>query len=190
MKIPATQQNDFAATSETRLRSFLWEYMKISANVLVLTSFFAFALNCCGQIICLSDDGCRQQILDYCKNPKKVPPNLTLAKAMRVKGVLRDPTGAVFAPIERGTIIQLREWETSKVLRSDTIRDDGSFELGLVQPGKYRLVIGVFEEGKIRSLHGFMQLLGTKCDGGEECVIAAPLLTESTDDIENFCDPR
>jgi hypothetical protein len=145
-----------------------------------------------GQTICLTSDGrpCPPDPeMKYCAD-EKVLPNLSIAKPVKLSGILLDGSGV--APIfpETQTIIQIRDSASTTVLLSAPIDEQGRFYLGTVPAGKYRLLAVGVENGKIRRLPLTDQPTALSCNNETVCNLRVATHYHGTDDPIDFCPPK
>jgi hypothetical protein len=115
-------------------------------------------------------------------------PNLTIAKPVKLTGVLFDPSGA---PIQfNKTVIQVRNSRNNGVLFSAVLDEKGRFDLGVVPVGNFRL-IALWEQGaKVRRLPLFDQPKPVSCSGENECHLEIVLAVHGTDEPFESCPPK
>jgi hypothetical protein len=107
--------------------------MKSLARFLAIVTLLIASCGCFAQLVQIGPDD-----PNYCAN-EPVKPNLHLQSAVVVKGRLSDRSGAGFANKK----VEIRRFvsTTKQVIVANTTTDgDGSFDLGLIAKGDYRLV--------------------------------------------------
>jgi protocatechuate 3,4-dioxygenase beta subunit len=115
-----------------------------------------------------------------CKAIEKVRPNLELRQQTQVKGSIKDQAGA---PLENSKV-ELRRYlseaqqQTVKVVHTDK---SGVFELGQIEPGKYRLLAS--------PTRAFKQPDHLKCNQ-KSCSFSIVLQANATDQPDSLCPVR
>jgi hypothetical protein len=157
-----------------------------------MTSYFAagllfLAAIASAQTVCIgTTEECRQSQTEFCAH-EPAPPNLTVPRAAKVVGIVRDQSGAPFAD---GMAIQLRTSSTGRVIRSTVPRANGSFALGSVPAGTYRLIIVSLRKGRVERLAGFDQPSTLQCMGNNSCEITVVPRGHATDNPIDLCGPK
>jgi len=109
---------------------------------------------------------------DYCYKIEKIHPNLELRNQVHVVGTLQDQSGAPFV----GSRVELRKYFSQRKqvsLRVIATDNTGHFDLGIVQPGKYRLLASPNRE--------FKQPSTLQCQTGDMCELKIVLILNPTD---------
>jgi hypothetical protein len=135
-----------------------------------------------GQLICTGDE-CS------CVNEKTAPPNFSVAKAVRVTGLLVDETGAPF--VFDNTIVQVRTFAHKAVIVTARVDSQGRFDLGIVPAGQYRLIAARrLQNGKLERQPLADQPKPMSCSGEADCSITAVQHIHGTDERFEFCPPQ
>jgi hypothetical protein len=118
--------------------------------------------------------------LKGCAQVEKLQPNLTLKVATHVYGNLVDETSAPFenSPIELRTYISQSQQQVVKRISTDV---KGNFDLGTIEPGKYRLLLS--------PSRGFAQPNKLVCSS-KECVLHVIVKANLSDLIAGPCPIR
>ncbi len=137
------------------------------------------------QTVCI---GTSQQCIESQKQKcasELAPANFELPEDRVVKGTVADTTGASFQGVE----VQLRVPKTDAVLQSVAAKN-GTFDLGMVKTGSYRLI--VVKQGKqgFERLRGWDQSKSLVCTDNSTCRISVVLTVHGTDDTIDFCPPK
>jgi len=109
---------------------------------------------------------------DYCSKFEKVLPNLELRNEVHILGSIQDQTTA---PLQNSRV-ELRRYISQinevnvQVVSTD---DKGRFDLGIIKPGKYRLLASPHR--------GFKQPATLLCQNGHECELKITLIVNPTD---------
>ncbi|MGB0123576.1 MAG: carboxypeptidase-like regulatory domain-containing protein [Silvibacterium sp.] len=145
------------------------------------SSSFLFA-----QTICLGTvQQCKEAQRQLCAS-EPAPANLELSEDKSVQGTVSDESGARLKDVE----VQLQVPKTGTVLQSLSTRD-GTFDMGIVKAGSYRLIF--VKQGKqgIERLPLTDQPKSLVCDGGTAvCELAVVLTIHGTDNPIDFCPPK
>jgi hypothetical protein len=118
---------------------------------------------------------------DYCYKIETIRPNLELDKSVHAFGTISDQQGA---PLKNSRV-ELRKYRsqrkqiTVKVVTTDA---DGHFDLGVVKPGKYRLLPS--------PTRGFKQPEKLECPNGSICELKIVLQVNPTDQPDSICPIR
>jgi Carboxypeptidase regulatory-like domain len=118
---------------------------------------------------------------DYCYEVEKIRPNLELRNQVHVVGTVRDQTTAPLTSsrVELRTYISQRKQVTVRVVSTD---GNGHFDLGIVKPGKYRLLASPHR--------GFKQPSALQCRNGDVCELKITLVANPTDMPDSPCPIR
>lgn len=117
---------------------------------------------------------------EYCAWVESLRPNLILKEDTTVQGRVTDQTTAPLknSPIELRRFISEAKQETVKKLSTDA---DGKFDLGIVKPGKYRLLLSPHR--------GLKQPEKLECPSGR-CVLETVLAISASDQFASSCPIR
>jgi len=117
----------------------------------------------------------------YCYEIEKIHPNLELHNQVRVFGTLQDESNAPFASsrVELRSYISQRKQVSVLVVSTD---GSGHFDLGIVKPGKYRLLAS--------PNRGFKQPSTLQCQTGDTCELKITLMVNPTDMPDSQCPIR
>jgi hypothetical protein len=147
-----------------------------------MTSVFLLPMSLWSQLICIGD-ACS------CDKEIDAPPNLSIAKPVRVQGVLLDDLGAVFA--FENTIVQVRNPKTKTILISVSVDAKGQFDLGIVPAGEYRLIAARKKmDGNLVRQPLMDQPKAMSCSSDSPCWIQAIQHQHGTDLPFEFCPPK
>src|SRR5438552_647504 len=118
---------------------------------------------------------------DFCFKVEKILPNLELRHQVHVFGTVQDQATA---PLEKSRIEMRRYISHRSQVSMRTVSTDekGHFDLGIVKPGKYRLLASPHR--------GFKQPATLQCQNGHECELKIILLVNPTDQPESACPIR
>ena len=182
----------FATTAGPRLRCFLSrELFWLVAIVFFLVGMPTISL---GQLVEVPCKGSVAESADrheeLCKQVENTVPNLIVPRKTRVWGLLIDPTGAPFARPEKGLTVQLRDPKTARVISSSVVSDMGTFELGSILPGRYRIIAVLMVNGEATRFRGWVQPQGLACGESDECPLATTLKAGGSDNPIDFCPPQ
>jgi hypothetical protein len=134
-----------------------------------------------GQLICNPPELCS------CEK-EEVSPNLTIATTVRLTGALFDASGA---PIQfNRTIVQVLNPKSNQILTSAILDEEGRFDLGIVPPGRFRLIAFWSQEKKVIRLPLFDQPKPVSCRGEDECHLEILLALHGTDQRFESCPPK
>lgn len=148
-------------------------------TVALLTGLQPAMLRC--QLVCIPASICA------CEN-ETVAPNLTVSRPVKLTGTLKDPTGA---PIRyQKSSIQVRNAKGGKVISSTSLDEKGTFSLGIVPAGEFRLIAFWEHDRKISRLPLFDQPKPEICPGDKECHLDIVLAVHGTDQRFEFCPPK
>jgi len=192
MSTITTQKNSLALAAGSLIRSFLKRLaFWLSAFILFEIATPTHALGQLVEVPCNeSATECAERHDELCKRLENTTANLVVPKKTRVLGLLIDPTGAPFEHPKKGLTIQLRDPKTARVIASSPVSQMGTFELGTVGQGTYRLIAVLFTDGKATRYKGWTQPRGLACGDGDECTLAMLLRAGGTDNPIDFCPPR
>ena len=192
MKVPATQTNVLATAAGPRPRCFLGrQAFWLFAFILFEIATPTHALGQLVEVPCnRSATECAERHDELCKQLENTAANLVVPKKTRVWGLLIDPTGAPFEHPKSGLTIQLRDPKNARVIASSPVSQMGTFELGTVGQGTYRLIAVLLLDGKVTRYRGWTQPRGLACGGSDECTLAMLLRDGGTDNPMDFCPPR
>ena len=145
-----------------------------------------------GQIDCMTTDGkpCPPDPeMKYCQS-EKVSPNLSIAKTVRVRGILLEEKSGL--PIAyKNEIVQVRDPKSMAVLISASVSEQGLFDLGVVQSGGFRLLaLRKKPDGKLERLPELDQPKMMACGEESDCTVKAIQHIHGTDWLYEFCPPR
>ncbi len=150
--------------------------------------FFAEASS--GQTFCITRDGrpCPPETeMQYCAN-EKVLPNLSIAKPVKLSGILLDPTGA---PITyKDTLVQIRSPQTGTVLFSALLDGKGQFDLGTVSAGEFRFIAVMIKDRRFNRLPLTDQPTALSCNNETACNLKIVIHFHGTDNPIDSCPPR
>ena len=150
-----------------------------------LGSFISFA-----QTVCLSPNGEPCPVgpkMRWC-NDEKILPNLSIAKLVKLSGVLLDETGAPI--IVDKTLVQIKDLKTEKVLITVGLDAKGQFDLGTVPAGEFRFLVVWLRDEKIRRLPLADQPKTLFCSTEKECNLKIAIHFHGTDNPIDFCPPK
>jgi len=133
---------------------------------------------------------CAAKFDQYCRTTEDRGPNLLVPRKTRIWGVLIDPTGAEFAHPEPGLTVEVRDLKASTVIASGQVSQMGTFEVGEVAPGSYRLIVVLMIDGKRTRFRNWKQPDNLACPESGECTLAALLRPGGTDNVIDFCPPE
>ena len=192
MTLRLHKANSFSKTAGLWLRCFLERRLVSALAVLCCWTFVSIA--CSGQLVEVPCKGtvaeCSAKFEEFCASSESTAANLTVPTKTKIWGVLIDPTGAVFANPEPGLAVELRDPKTARVLVSSHVSAMGTFDIGAVSPGSYRLIAILIIDGKATRYRGWDQPKGLACGVADNCTIAALLRPHGTDDRIDFCPPK
>jgi hypothetical protein len=140
------------------------ERLGIGVATTIAAMMLFFAIAALGQKVIRPDQiPCSEEI---------VRPNFELKERLRVSGQLKDPTGA---PLADSKIILRTAGEKDKFVlyRVGSTNDEGHFDLGAVEAGRYRFLAA--------PNRGFRQPVKVACDQGRDCEISVVLQANPTD---------
>jgi len=115
-----------------------------------------------------------------CIRVEQISPNLTLNTTTHIRGFVRDQTGAPFAASPVEVRLYLSEVKQS-VVGKVTTDSQGSFELGNVAAGKYRLLLS--------PSRAFAQPSKLEC-ASRDCTLDVTLVVNPSDLITAACPVR
>jgi hypothetical protein len=117
---------------------------------------------------------------DYCAAVEPLHPNFVLSKDTTVQGHITDQTTAPLknSPVELRRFISGSNQVTIKKLSTDA---DGTFHLGRVKRGQYRLLLGPHR--------GFKQPDNLECPLSN-CTLETVLIVSPTDQLASACPIR
>ncbi len=118
---------------------------------------------------------------NYCYKIETIHPNLELRRLFRVIGTVSDQSGAPLknSRVELRKYISQRKQVDVKVTTTDA---DGRFDLGTVEPGRYRLLPS--------PTRGFKQPSELQCKDGNTCELKITLKINATDQPDSICPIR
>jgi hypothetical protein len=118
---------------------------------------------------------------NYCYEVEKIYPNLEVRNQVHVVGTVRDQTTAPLTSsrVELRTYISQRKQVSMRVVSTD---GNGHFDLGIVKPGKYRLLASPHR--------GFKQPSALLCQSGDMCELKITLIVNPTDMPDSPCPIR
>jgi len=192
MKPAVTQKTMFAIAAGPRLRCFLgWQPFWL---LTIICCQFVLPILGFGQVVEVPCKGsvseCAHRHEEVCKKGENTAANLIVPKKTKVWGLLIDPSGVPFEHTRNGLTIQLGDPKTSQVIASSQVSEMGTFELGEVVPGKYRLIAVLIVDGKTTRFHGWAQPNSLACGDSDECTLAMLLRPSGTDNPIDFCPPK
>jgi hypothetical protein len=117
---------------------------------------------------------------------EQLRPNLHIAEAANVSGIVLDASGATLP----GIVLQIQNPHNTWVLKSIAVSDKGEFDFGRIPPGEFRLVPVKFSNGKASRIPGFDPPRDLTCFDGKPCELRVTLPTKSTDQPFENCPPR
>lgn len=116
-----------------------------------------------------------------CYKIERISPNLELREEVHIVGTIQDQRSAPF----QNSRVELREYVSQRkqtsVLAVST-DDHGRFDLGLVQPGKYRLLASPHR--------GFEQPSALDCQSGKNCELNITLIANPIERVFSSCPIR
>ena len=192
MRIRATWSSVFSQQRGYRLRCFrehalLWVFTVIIFLIVLPTV-------CLGQLVEVpcngSASGCASRREEFCKKSESVAANLSVPKKTKIWGLLIDPSGAPFAHPENGLTVELRAPQNREVVSSSRVSEMGTFDLGAVAPGTYRLIAVLIIDVKQTRYRGWVQSHSLACGESDECTLAVLLRPSGTDNPIDFCPPK
>ena len=146
------------------------------------SSSFLFSQTVC---IATSQQQCIELQKQKCAS-ESAHANFELPEDRVVKGTVADITGASFLGVE----VELRMPKTGVVLQSVTAKD-GTFNLGTVKTGSYRLIFANKGKRGIERLRGWNQPKSLVCaDSSSICRLQVILTFHGSDDTIDFCPPK
>ena len=115
---------------------------------------------------------------DYCHKIETIHPNLELHKPFRVIGTVSVQLGAPLknSRVELRKYISQRKQVNVKVTTTDA---NGRFDLGAVEPGRYRLLPSPSRV--------FKQPSELQCKDGSTCELKITLTLNATDQPDSIC---
>jgi hypothetical protein len=118
---------------------------------------------------------------NYCYKVEKIRPNLDLRDQVHVLGTVRDESTAPFVSsrVELRRYFSQRNEVRVRVVSTD---DHGRFDLGIVKPGKYRLLAS--------PTRAFKQPSALQCQNGDMCELKITLIANPTDMLDSQCPIR
>jgi hypothetical protein len=154
------------------------------------------SLRMSSQLLCIGEGGkpCTElEAKEMCAE-RDTPPNLVIAKPVKLAGILIDEFGlpVVFerdVP-EIKTIIQIRNPKTNAILYSAPLQQDGRFDLGSIPAGSFRLLAVWMKGGELRPLPLADQPKPMSCPDGTVCTVKAIIHFHGTDDLADVCPPK
>jgi hypothetical protein len=192
MTVAMSEQVGISKQRGFRLRCFLGR--RLGSRLVIL--FFCVISSAIGrgQLVEVPCKGtvseCAAKSEEYCANAEDTRANLKVPQEARVWGVMIDSSGAVIAHPESGLAVELRDPKTSKVLVLNHLSEMGTFDLGKVAAGSYRLIAVVIVDGKTTRFRGWDQPRGLACGLTDECTLAMLLRPHGTDQRIEFCPPK
>ncbi|MEO6965779.1 MAG: carboxypeptidase-like regulatory domain-containing protein [Acidobacteriaceae bacterium] len=139
------------------------------------------------QTVCVgtSQQQCIEAQKQKCAS-EPAPANFELPKDRVVQGTVADTTGESFQGVE----VQLRIPKTGSVVQSVAAKD-GTFNLGMVNAGFYRLIVVKQGEQGIKRLRMWDQPKSLVCaDSTSAYRISVVLTLHGTDNTIDFCPPK
>jgi len=119
---------------------------------------------------------------------EKVLPNLSVAKPVKLSGVLLDETGAPI--IYDRTFVQIKDLKTEKVLFTTELDGEGQFDLGAMPAGKFRFLVVWLKDGRIRRLPIADQPNDLFCSAENVCYLKIVIHFHGTDKPIDCCPPK
>jgi hypothetical protein len=118
---------------------------------------------------------------DYCYKIETIHPNLELNKSFRVIGTVSDQSGAPLknSRVELRRYISQRKQVKVKMTTTDA---DGRFDLGTIEPGRYRLLPSPSRV--------FKQPSKLQCENEGTCDLKITLVVNATDQPDSICPIR
>jgi hypothetical protein len=154
-------------------------------------AFVAFVLFAClvsqgnCQTVVVDSDGKEvrftpEQARAWCVQIEPIEPNLRLKANARIRGTIKDQTGAPFSnsPVELRLFISQEKQEAVRKSSTDAA---GSFDLKVVKPGEYRLLLSPHR--------GFKQPTKLECSS-EDCNLQVVLIANPSDQPTTNCPLR
>ena len=144
------------------------------------------------QVVCLGSDGkpCPPDPeMKFCRE-EAVRPNLSVAKAVHVSGILvEESTGAPMA--FKNEIVQVRDPKSMAILISASVNESGLFDLGVVPFGEFRLLAVIKKaDGSLERLPETDQPNRIICTEESDCKVKAIQHIHGTDWFYEFCPPK
>jgi hypothetical protein len=164
--------------------------------LLAVVVFFAISAKAHGQVVCIDNRGnpCSAAEIKKKCTEEKVQPNLTLAKATKVSGVLLDGTGT---PVDfdrtmfgMKTVLQVRDLKTNEVLYTAPLLEMGRFEFGTIPAGQFRLLAVWTKGSEVSRLPLADEPKAMSCSDAPECQVTAVIHFHGTDDFYDSCPPK
>jgi hypothetical protein len=118
---------------------------------------------------------------NYCEKIEHLHPNLTIKHNVRIHGTITDAAGT---PLSRKPVV-LKSYKsptTQKTVRQVATDDAGTFDLGMVESGRYRLLASW--------TRSFRQPENLTCQAGNDCNLAIKLVAPPTDGPDVNCPVR
>jgi hypothetical protein len=158
----------------------------------VCLSIFLFPTFLISQIVCYTTDGkpCPPDPeMKYCRE-EVVTPNLSVAKAAHVSGILVEEKTDL-PMVFKSEIMQLRDPKSMVILISVSVSENGLFDLGVVPAGEYRLLaVRKKADGSLERLPEIDQPNRMVCTEESDCKIYAVQHIHGTDWLYEFCPPK
>ncbi len=148
--------------------------------VLVLLRLF-LASTLLGQVVYVGKAPSKSELKAFCERVETIQPNLELQETTHIKGSI-SADGAYPLP---NSPLELRKYVSSrKQTQVKTVRTDGTgkFDLGMVEPGSYRLLASPSRDLK--------QPNDLKCGGDGQCELEITLHANNSDMPESVCPIR
>jgi len=140
----------------------------------------------CAQLVCGgTTKECQERQEKICA-AESAPANLLLPVAATVSGTLKDASAAPFKQVP----LSLRSVPNDRFILSTKTDEDGTFNLGHLEFGQYRLImLGGAESAKPKRI-GFDQPTEQTCEDSPECIVHYVLRATATDQAVSFCPPK
>ncbi len=118
---------------------------------------------------------------NYCYEVEKILPNLEVHNQVHIVGTIQDQTTAPLTSsrVELRRYVSQRKQLSVRIVATD---NNGHFDLGIVKPGKYRLLASPHRE--------FKQPSALQCQDGGLCELKITLISNPTDMPESRCPIR
>jgi hypothetical protein len=127
-----------------------------------------------------------QLVVSHPCDDERQRPNLHIAEAANVSGVVTDATGTALPEI----VLQIQNPHNTWVLKSVAANDRGEFDFGRIPPGEFRLVPVRVANGKASRLSGYDAPLDLTCDDSKPCELRVRLPFHPADQPYQDCPPR
>ncbi len=154
---------------------------------LLLIALFASGGSLFSQTVCTGTvEQCKEAQKKLCAD-EKTPANLSLVAKHQISGAVFDMSGT---PLSGDYQAELRSGKSGRLAAISKLTE-GSFHLGVVQPGSYRLIIVRLTSAGRERPPLMDQPKSLTCTGvGLECTLSITLSLHGTDNPIDICPPK